>query len=228
MNPDFSQRPLIAGSFTGIRSWRVNERGILTGVHARGIWTEGENNAECRDAFRALREAMMGIGVSSAEAAWSMSNMFVRASGRVYLVKRPKRPAAPVRRQTHPAATLACQCGFYAYFDLKANLYHIAGNVLGLIEGYGTMTIGERGFRASKARIVALIEPVPEAVRGRYGVPIFSTVDAALAEFPLSVPPDVRRPQVKDVYREALQRRRERNTGPASRVGLDGRSRRSS
>jgi hypothetical protein len=242
---DFSQRPLIAGSFIGIRSWRVTDEGVLTGVHAQEPWTVSENAAQCVTpggtfgaAYRALADAVAGAGIATAELAWTVGKMTAAANGQVYLRKRPPKPKPRPRSVplAHPAGTLSCQCGFYAYFDLAHNPHHLASNVLGLIEGYGTMTIGERGFRASKAHIVALIEPVPATVREAYEVlpPIFSTIEAALAEFPLSTPPapdPTRRqkrspggvqPPPQTPRDRALQLRQGRNTGPAHSRGLDG------
>lgn len=64
----------------------------------------------------------------------------------------------------HRPGALDCTCGYYAYFDRGNNPYHGAGQVLALIEGYGLMSVGQRGFRCEKARLVAFIdEAVPTA-----------------------------------------------------------------
>lgn len=94
----------------------------------------------------------------------------------------------------HRAADLSCTCGFYAYFDDGQNTYfdYNAGDVLGVIEGYGQVTVGSRGFKAEKAKIVALlIEPDQSfrcrLVRRNYpDVAIFETKAAMLAEFALT------------------------------------------
>lgn len=49
-----------------------------------------------------------------------------------------------------------CECGFYAFTSEDDPEYMQAGRVLGIIEGYGETLIGTRGFRCSKARILAL------------------------------------------------------------------------
>lgn len=64
---------------------------------------------------------------------------------------------------------ISCGCGFWAYWHLQR--HEVGGSALpvcGVIEGYGAVLIGEKGFRAAKARIVALhlpftIQPVTEA-----------------------------------------------------------------
>lgn len=111
----------------------------------------------------------------------------------------------------HRVASLGCSCGFYAYFDTEQNTHHRDCCVVGLIKGWGLMSVGERGFRCEKAQILALIdgdvpwrEPsawdfltfrgrdyripsrVPDLVRDHYPVPVFSDWRAALAEFPLT------------------------------------------
>lgn len=53
----------------------------------------------------------------------------------------------------HRPPAVGCGCGFWAYHDGSS---YPAGPVSGVIEGYGRVTIGPRGFRAEKARIVAL------------------------------------------------------------------------
>ena len=54
-------------------------------------------------------------------------------------------------------------CGFYAYTDeasLFENSNRGANSVFGLIKAYGHVTQGTKGFRAEKAEIVALTEPL--------------------------------------------------------------------
>jgi hypothetical protein len=71
-----------------------------------------------------------------------------------------------------------CSCGFYAYTKIDRNDYagiryldkgrgagmsygypHQPSGYSGIIEGYGTVTMGPYGFRAEKARIVAMYLP---------------------------------------------------------------------
>jgi hypothetical protein len=55
-----------------------------------------------------------------------------------------------------------CGCGFWAYWLLDDTRYgrSFPRPVLGVIEGYGTTTIGERGFRCARARILGLHLPL--------------------------------------------------------------------
>jgi hypothetical protein len=58
----------------------------------------------------------------------------------------------------HPAPDAECACGIYAWYrhqDIPDTMY----GVTGIIEVKGHVLIGEKGFRAEKARIVALLFP---------------------------------------------------------------------
>lgn len=62
--------------------------------------------------------------------------------------------------EKHQVASLDCgQCGFYAYFKDRDSDYHSSNRVTGVIEGAGRVTAGDLGFRAERARIVALTVP---------------------------------------------------------------------
>lgn len=92
------------------------------------------------------------------------------------------------RRAPHSIAD--CAHGFYGYYE-GSNDYYAEGRVMAVVEGYGDTVIGTRGFRASKARIVALHIPGGMNVgrrrliaRNYAGIPIFDSFDAMVAEFP--------------------------------------------
>jgi hypothetical protein len=54
-----------------------------------------------------------------------------------------------------------CACGFWAYWEdaSAAVLSQSARQAVGIMEGWGKILIGDRGFRAQYARIVALHLP---------------------------------------------------------------------
>lgn len=181
MSSDFTGPAFIAGTLTGIRTWRPDGCGRLWAYAQRYAWTPGVNDARCLG-LTALHRQLAEITVTGAQVAVAMAQPGERMSGRVSLVKAPKRAPRP-----HVVAGLDCKCGFYAYFTPDAPRHE---RLVGLIEGWGTVTAGTRGFRASKARIVALLEPVPDAVRLRYlEVPVYRDLLAAIAAHPLSVQP---------------------------------------
>lgn len=55
----------------------------------------------------------------------------------------------------HVAGQLDCSCGFYAYHGANSDSSY-GGPLWGVVEGYGRVTIGSHGFRAQKAKILAL------------------------------------------------------------------------
>ena len=96
-----------------------------------------------------------------------------------------------------------CQHGFYAFFADDTSKSHTkAIGVRGIIEGYGEVLIGTKGFRAMRARILAIsyaphegmwkLEPlVVQRLRDNYpGVAIFESDLAMQAEFPADISTD--------------------------------------
>jgi hypothetical protein len=87
----------------------------------------------------------------------------------------------------HPVAHPSCTCGFYAYTSpqaLYANTpwsYSSAGEVYGLVRGYGHVTVGSLGFRAEKADIVALTWPGALKAPDAPGVHLVSDLDELVA-----------------------------------------------
>lgn len=96
-----------------------------------------------------------------------------------------------LRESSRPPHSLAeCPHGFYGYYE-GSNDYYEPGRVMAVVEAYGETVIGTRGFRAEKARIVALHVPsdiglgVRRVVARNYpDVPQFDSFDAMVAEFP--------------------------------------------
>lgn len=108
----------------------------------------------------------------------------------VYLEREAQREAERARVTERRANLATCGHGFYGYYD-GSNDYYEKGRVMGVIEGYGETVIGSRGFRAMKARIVALRIPkhVPAAkrlmvLRNYPEVPVFDRFSQMVAEFP--------------------------------------------
>jgi hypothetical protein len=136
--PEFDGRPFAAGSMVGIRSFAVDGLGRLVGPSMPEVFTPGENVASCR--ARSLSEMMQGL-------------TFITFGGSQVPPK-----LAPVK-DGHRAGKLGCSCGFYAYYDAGHNPHHGPENIEAIVEGYGLVTTGTRGFRAEKARLVGLIAP---------------------------------------------------------------------
>lgn len=117
---------------------------------------------------------------------------------------RPEGPGDNGHMGRHP------WCGFHAYWEREHNGYHREYRVDGIVDGFGEVVIGSRGFRAEKARIVALAlydvasdmnahdlaiyhrlgrfpidDSIVEQVARHYpSVPVFPSLDRMLDEFP--------------------------------------------
>lgn len=143
---DFSDRPLVAGSLIGLRSFCVDELGRLTGIHQKAVFTPEENLAECKaDPYVRNMQRTLSLSVERMYASGVFPMMI-------------ERPTPSAGAKDHVVGSVDCACGFYAYFD-GGNDYADKGDVTALIEGYGVCTVGDRGFRASKARLVAFVAP---------------------------------------------------------------------
>ena len=168
---EFGSRPFVAGAIVGTRSWMI-QNGSLTGVRYRSQdWTDGTNEAECHKS---------GGGYTVSGLAHSMT----RGGGFI-----------PSWVPPHEPCLLDCRCGFYAYFDGSVD-YAGEADVSGVIEGFGSCVVGDRGFRAARARVIALV--VPELttlqamcewsdVRAQFPrVPTYATLSQAVANHPLT------------------------------------------
>lgn len=195
---EFSDRPFVAGSLRGVRAFDVDALGRLVGVAHKQVWRPGENAAECRK-----ETATRGRYPIWSTLPWLTSLRYemvpADANKPVSLVHAGREAAKLAReRSNHRPGSLSCTCGFYAYFDTAYdNPYDDSpGRIRALVDGYGVVTVGSRGFRAEKAKIVALIiskgrrDHMTERVVANYApVPVFTKRRDALEQFPLVGPP---------------------------------------
>lgn len=122
--------------------WFATEGGALKSVSYQTWWEPGVNTFECK-ANRKPVDAS------------ACSRMYHNGTKPyAHTEQCPMQPACP-----YP--TIECSCGFYAYHDGS----HWTGpsksvhQVFGVIEAWGRLVIGTKGFRAEKALIVALKLP---------------------------------------------------------------------
>lgn len=180
---EFSDRPFVAGSLFGLRAFSVDGLGRLTGPACGGIFKPGENEAECRK------------GTSSPFGMLRMPTFhhYYDLDVALGIAPKKKKPEPPPEPPVHTVAGLDCTCGYFAYFDGR-NDYKDPTRLAAIIEGYGICTVGTRGFRASKARLLAIVIPgrkFPKAqfdlvARNYPDVEMYESKAAALAAHPLS------------------------------------------
>lgn len=169
MNPEFDGA-FAPGVVRGARSFGVDKEGRLTGVvFHQALWYPGVNHAECLKG-RENDPYLIRAFLTQMTAAWTSS---------AHLLPAPEQP--------HEFET--CHCGFYGYYDGSNDYRHrVNTRVSGVVEGFGETLIGTRGFRCSKARIVALTihDPtITDRIRDHYwDIPAFPSFDAMAAEFP--------------------------------------------
>ena len=178
---DFSDRPFVAGQLVGLRSFKVTDARLQSVYHVN-TWTTGESTALCMNAKVALLAATL------------------HATNGVLPGWLTPAQRALIREGPHQPAHLGCECGLYAYFDRLGNPHHFDQNVVGVIAGWGRCVVGTRGFRAEKARLLALVIPAVErdtprtaALLPNYpGIPVFTSMDGAVEAFPLTPPAPVK------------------------------------
>lgn len=143
-DPQFSVAPLVPGSIRGTRSFRVTDDGQLTGVVYEIPWEPGENKA------MHVPYSILFSGAGQTNAKMPPNWLAIAAATLL--------DAGEHITGNHKVASLKCHCGFYAYFT-GADEYHREGTVSGIVEGYGRVVAGNKGFRCEKAKLVALVAP---------------------------------------------------------------------
>lgn len=148
---DFSDRPFAAGSLVGLRAFSVDSLGRLVGPAFGGVFKPGENVAKCGGETAAGQlmkmQADLNRRLNALSASYSVGGRLANEAMAKSAAKRP-----------HVTGGIGCACGFYAYFDGR-NDYSQPSRVAAIIEGYGVCTVGTRGFRAEKARLLAIVDP---------------------------------------------------------------------
>lgn len=169
---DFSELGFAPGKVRGARAFEPGVKGsvgILTGIVYRQWWLPGIMRCTCLK--RAERDAYV--------------EMYNDGQG-VDILGNPERFPLPDHTMEH------CEHGLYGFYD-GSNDYHRyeAGRIQGVIEGWGEVMIGGRGFRSTEAKLIALCDegrndPDMKLLRDNYfQIPWFHNFDEMIAEYPL-------------------------------------------
>jgi hypothetical protein len=89
---------------------------------------------------------------------------------------------APHVRVDHPAPFTGCTCGLYAYYR-ATTVPPSTGQVFGVVAVTGRVILATRGMKAERMTILALVTDYA-ALGERYGVPIYPSREALLADYP--------------------------------------------
>lgn len=212
----------------GVRVFQVDAKGRLRGVTHTDIWRPGENVAVCHARGPELPPAPspardldgLYFAYTRSYSPPSYVDFYdplgTAKSQRRSARKRDKERAAAEAQDKERVALWKEQCtrieaewethgldkcdhGFWAFYEPDAG-YHNADRIYGVVEGYGEVVVGTKGFRASKARIVALSLPATTSEllgyqytlvgRNYPDVPTYPSLARMLSEHALSRNPE--------------------------------------
>jgi len=150
-------RPLVAGSLRGYRTWRLQRRG----------------SPACGDSLPLTSVTRRVVWRPTLTACCTPEGMASPGPG----------PATLVGDHAAPAA--GCQCGIYGWYD-PADTGMLRAGVFGVVEASGVVLMGERGFRAERARIVAVVSRNRRltAACERAGIAVFRRRRDLVREYP--------------------------------------------
>jgi hypothetical protein len=136
------------GSLFGHRVWRVGEDGWLTGHYFAAKWLPGENAARC-------------LQVTGAATGVPFFPYFMPGNRSAYDFSGEEPVLLPgfVPKDCPGVATGDHGCGFYVRTSERFRDGGAWPIVRGVCEAWGQVELGDKGFRASKARITALLKP---------------------------------------------------------------------
>lgn len=198
---EFAAIAFATGVVRGTRSFDVDVLGRLTGVTLKQIWTPGENQAICRkEELRRINQhrtstlwgGLVGFTTFDEDEPAPNEELVENFLGIKHpaIDKSMKELAEKKQRRIAKDLMEDCDHGFYGYYE-GSNDYRQNSRINGVIEGYGEVVIGTRGFRAMKARIVALqfhkgISDAKAAlvVRNYPDVAYFNKFKSMVSEFP--------------------------------------------
>lgn len=142
-----SARPLVPGSLRGYRTWRLASR------------------LEC------VPDGMLPItSVTRRDVLWTPT---------MHAECTPDAGPPPRRRTTtrgvdHAAPRTGCKCGIYAWYAPDDTAL-LRARVFGVVEASGLVLMGDRGFRAERARVTAVVTRRPRltAACARAGIAVY-------------------------------------------------------
>lgn len=174
----------VASCFQGLRTFRVDNGELQgsrrddeeAGIPKNGGVVSYPRIGSLRGIFRT--QYVWGPGINTAQCL--RSNPLI-ASTQMLI------PRIPFHKPPVPQ----CDCGFWAY--TSASTLPVSGGgalAFGIIQGWGSSIIGPRGFRAQKARIIALTidwMSLLDAVKAHYPhVPFYPSVESMVEAYPPS------------------------------------------
>lgn len=124
-----SGTPLVAGTLRGYRTWRPLSR-----------WA------------KVPQGALPLTSVTQPQVIWTPTLIArcIPPDAWTYRCPPPTDPA------DHPSPSIGCRCGIYAWYEPK-DTGILNARVFGAVQASGLILMGDRGFRAERTRIVAIV-----------------------------------------------------------------------
>lgn len=154
MAGEFDGCPLVAGTVRVVRRFRVDELGRLRSPQQGTVWRPGDNTAECRidqnvGQYRIAPGGTVQVNIGA---------------GRWVTYGGASVTAGTVTHRQAQHSMGSCKCGYYAYSDgHDAAEYGGPDTVAAVVEGWGDVLLGTRGFRAQHAKVLAVTIPGQDA-----------------------------------------------------------------
>jgi hypothetical protein len=154
------ERPFLVGQFVGVRSFSVGG-GVLGAISQSYQFKDGENQAHCP--WHSTNDFPNFRGRQADQRADRIRNRvkqygdYLAEYDRNWLRKYDE--VQQVESVQDLVGSRDCSCGFYGYYSTYYNSYASPQTVTGIVHAYGTVSFSNRGFRASKLKIVALVNP---------------------------------------------------------------------
>jgi hypothetical protein len=123
------ERALVPGSLRGYRTWRLLSRRV----------------ALPEDALPLRSVTRLVVWPPTLEARCASPDL-----------EQDARVASSAARGSHPSPARRCDCGIYAWYDPHDTAL-LPARVFGAVEASGLVLMGDRGFRAERARISAVV-----------------------------------------------------------------------
>lgn len=201
---------LRVGELYGARTFLTDTQGNLAGATYKRIWSPGVNEAEC---WKITGWHVANVGTIKNRPSKRFVSIY---TGRM-LQYGDNEPFPEVRRErsgwtweipetnetgvTHvePKAVYGyqgtdhdlaeCDCGLHSYLRGSLSYASRPDSISGVIRAFGRIWVGERGFRASHAEIVALY--LPDQDPGAVRIPVSAPLSESFGAVAPKVTPEV-------------------------------------
>jgi hypothetical protein len=156
--PGTDGTPFVAGTLRGFRTWRP-----------LGRWEKLPDGA------------VPLASVAQSQVVWTptLTARCIPPESFAFWCPPPKEAAG------HPSPSATCSCGIYAWYE-PGDTYILRGRVFGVVQASGRILMGDRGFRAERTSIAAIVTRNRRiaAACARVDIPVYRRRRDLLRDFP--------------------------------------------